>query len=164
MILNLNNKEIYESSTSTAVSLEFSGVKDWTFVDAASAFSKLDISDNSDSIKLLRSAWVLVAIFWTCYFKRWARCRFWKRNIVASASRNCWLKEIMTSSFCCIVESLFSSTLRWRNFSLRRIFFSRLSKCGVWASISFSSSNISSKIRLVVTILSERNRLDSLGE
>ena len=149
MILDLNDKEICESSTSTAVSLEFSDVKDWALVDAASTFSKLNISDDSDSIKSLRSAWTLVAIFWTCCFKKRAHCRFWRRNTVASAFRSCWLRRIMTSSFYCIVESLFSPALRWRNFSLRRIFFSRLSECDVWVSVNSSPSDISFKIRLV---------------
>ena len=149
MILNLNDKEICESSTSIAVSLKSLNVKGWTLVDAAPTFFKLNISDDSDSIKSLRSAWVLAAIFWACYFKRRARERFWRRNIVVSAFQNCWLKEIMILSFCCIVEFLFSSTLRWRNSSLRRIFFSKFSECDVWTSINFSPSNISFKIRLV---------------
>ena len=149
MILNLNDKKICESSISIAVSFKFLSVKDWAFVDAAPAFFKLNISDDSNSIKLFRSAWTLAAIFWVCCFKRRARCRFWKRNTVASAFRSCWLKEIMTSSFCYIVELLFLSTLRWWDSSLRRIFSSRLSECDVWALISFSLSGISSKIRLV---------------
>ena len=149
MILDLNDKEICESSTSAAVSFKFLNVKDWAFVDAAPKFFKLNISNDSDSIKLLRSAWILVAIFWTYCFKRRVRCRFWKRNIVAYAFWNCWLKKIMISSFCYIVEFLFSSALRWREFSLRRIFFSRLSKHGVWTLINFSLSDISFKIRFV---------------
>ena len=149
MILNLNDKRICKSSTSIAVSFEFSNVKDWTFVDATSAFLKLNISDNSDSVKSLRSAWTLVAIFWACCFKRRARCRFWRRNTVVSAFRSCWLRGIMTSSFYCIIEFLFSPALRWRNFSLRRIFSSKLSECDVWTSISSSPSNISFKIRSV---------------
>ena len=149
MILDLNDKGICESSTSIAVSLEFSDVKDWIFVDAAPASLRLNISDDSDSIKSFRSVWVLAAIFWACCFKRRARCRFWRRNTVASAFRSCWLKEVMISSFCCIIEFLSSSALRWRNSSLRRIFFSRLSECGVWASISFSLLDISFKIWFV---------------
>ena len=149
MILDLNDKGICESSTSAAVSFEFSDVKDWAFVDAALASFRLNISDDSDSIKSLRSAWTLAAISWACYFKKRARCRFWRRNIVVSASRSCWLKEIMISSFYCIVELLSSPALRWRDSSLRRIFFLKLSECGVWASVNFSPSNISFKIRLV---------------
>ena len=149
MILDLGDKRICENSTSAVVSFEFSDVKDWTFVDVTSAFFKLNILNDSDSIKSFRSAWTLVAIFWACYFKRRARCRFWRRNIVVSASQSCWLKEVMTSSFCCIVKSLSSSTLRWRNFLLRRIFFLRLSECGVWTSVSFSPSNTSLKIWFV---------------
>ena len=149
MILNLDDKGICKSSISIVVSFEFLNVKDWALVDAASAFSRLAILNDSDSVESLRSAWTFAAIFWAYYFKRWARCRFWRRNIVASASWNCWLKEIMISSFYCIVESLFSPTLRWRDFSLRRIFSSRLSECDVWASISFSPSDISFKIRPV---------------
>ena len=149
MILDLNDKEICESSISIAVSFKFSDVKDWAFVDAAPAFFKLNISDDSNSIKSLRNVWILVAIFWACCFKKRARCRFWRRNIVVSASRSYWLKEIVTSLFCYIIESLFSSTLRWRDSSLRRIFFLRFSECGVWALISSSSSDISSKIWLV---------------
>ena len=149
MILNLNDKEICKSSVSVAVSLKFSNVKDWAFVDWAPTFFKLNISNDSDLIKSLRSAWVLVAIFLTCDFKRQTRCRFWRRNIVASTSQNCWLKEGMILSFYYIVEFLFSSASRWRDFSLRQIFFSRFLECGVWASISSSSSDISFKIRLV---------------
>ena len=149
MILNLDDKEICESSTSVAVSLEFLDVKDWAFVDAAPTSSKLNISNASGSVKSLRSAWALAAIFWTCCFKKRARCRFRRRNTVASASRSCWLKKIVISSFYCIVESLSSSALRWRDFSLRRIFSSKLSECDVWASISSSPSDISFKIRLV---------------
>ena len=149
MILDLDDKRICESNTSIAVSLEFSNVKNWAFVDAVSAFSRLNISDDSDSIKSLRSAWILAAIFWAYCFKRQARCRFWRRNIVASAFRNCWLRKVMISSFCYIIESLSSSTLRWRDFSLHRIFFSKLSECGVWVSVSSSPLNISFKIRLV---------------
>ena len=149
MILNLNDKEICESSTSIAVSLEFSDIKNWALVDAAPAFLRLNISNNSDSIKSFQSAWAFAAIFWACYFKRRARCRFWRRNIVVSASRSCWLKEVMTLSFCYIIELLFSLTLRWQNSSLRRIFSSKFSECGVWTSVNFSSSDTSFKIRLV---------------
>ena len=149
MILNLNDKEICESNASIAVSLKFLNVKNWTLVDCASAFFKLNISNDSDSIKLFRNVWTFVVIFWTCCFKGRVHYRFWKHNIVVSAFRNCWIRKVMISSFCCIIELLFSSTLRWRSFLLHRIFFLKFSECDVWASINFSSSNISFKIQFV---------------
>ena len=149
MILNLNNKEICKNTASVTALFKFSNVKDWTFVDCTSTFFKLNILNDSDSVKSFRSAWVFAAIFWVYCFKRRARCRFWRRNIVVFASRSCWLKEVMTSSFCCIIEFLFSSALRWQDFSFHRIFFSKLLECDVWTSINSSSSNISFKIRLV---------------
>ena len=113
---------------------------------------KLNISSDSNLIKLFLNAWILIVIFWNYYFKRWVRCRLWRRNIVASAFRNCWLKELLTSSFYFIIKFLFAFAIRLRVFSINLKFFSKFSKRGVWASISFSPSFISFKIKSVVIV------------
>ena len=147
MIFDLNDKNMLDNSVSAAAAtINFLNFIDWTFVDWLSAISELNILNDLNSVKSLLSVWVLVAIFWIYCFKRRARCKLCKRNIITSVFRNCWLRKLFVSSACCILKFVSLSAIWWRDFSILREFSSRLSIRDIWTLISFSSSFISSKI------------------
>ena len=134
------------NASAAAATVDFLNLIDWTFADWLSAIFQLNISNDLNSIKSFLSVWILVVIFWACCFKRRARCKLCKRNIVISASRNYWLRKLLISSVCCVLKSVSSSTIWWRDFSVLREFISRLSIQEIWVLINSSSSFISFKI------------------
>ena len=104
------------NASAAAATVDFLNLIDWTFADWLSAIFQLNISNDLNSIKSFLSVWILVVIFWACCFKRRARCKLCKRNIVASAFRSCWLRKLLISSVCCVLKFVSSSAIWWRDF------------------------------------------------
>ena len=55
LVLNLNDKEICKNNSSISALFKFSNVNDWIFINCASMFFQLNISNDLSSIKLFRT-------------------------------------------------------------------------------------------------------------
>ena len=87
------------NASAVTATVNFLNFIDWAFLN------------DSDFVKLLLSVWVFIVIFWVYCFERRTHCKLYKRNIVTSVFRVCWLKKLLILSVCCVLKSVSLSAI-----------------------------------------------------